>query len=64
MGDGAKKGAFEVEEGELLLEDVCGVFEEERRKEAVLRVCESKGEEAGEADLSAEKKAWRSWHCL
>lgn len=44
-------GVNGVSEGELLLEDVCPVFEKKSRREAVLEICENEGWEAGGADF-------------
>lgn len=55
MEDKAEEGVFQVSEGELLPENVCCLFEEESRREAVLGVCEYDGEEAGRANRLVEK---------
>lgn len=51
-----EEDVVEVSEGEVLLEDVCGVPEREGRREAVLGVYEHKGGEANGADSLAEKR--------
>lgn len=56
VGDGVKEGVFAVSTNGLLLEDVCWIFEEEDRREAVLGVCGGKGSEACRADVLVEKR--------
>lgn len=49
-----KEGVAGVSEDELLLGDICWIFEEESRREAVLGVCEDEEEEADGADSLVE----------
>lgn len=51
-----ENGVVEVSEGERLVENVCVVFEEVGKREAVLEVCEEDEGEAGAADSLAEKR--------
>lgn len=57
------EGASEMSEDELLLEDVYWVGEEEDRREAVFKVYEDKGRNAGGAYLLVEKRC-RKVHAL
>lgn len=53
--DGVDEGAVEVSEGELLLEDLCWVFEEESRRKAVSGVSEHEVGKVGEVDSLVEE---------
>lgn len=53
-GDGVQEGVVGVSEGKLLLEDFCGVFEQEDRNESVLGLCEDEGREVSGASSLVE----------
>lgn len=47
MRDRVEKDVVELREGEMLVEDFCGVFRKESKREAVLRVFKDERREAG-----------------
>lgn len=51
-----EEGVVDASKGNLLLDEVCGVFEEERRKETMSRVSKDERRAAGEVDLSVESE--------
>lgn len=51
-----EEGVVEVSKSGLLLEDVCYVFEKERRRKAVFAVCEDEVEKADVVDLLVERR--------
>lgn len=57
-----KEDVMEVSKGDLLHEDVCGSFEEEDRREAVLGLCEHEGRKLAQRTRWLKSAAWRSRH--
>lgn len=50
MEDETEEGVAEVSEDDLLLEEVCWVFEQGGRGKTVLRICKYDGREVGGAN--------------
>lgn len=65
MKDGVEEVVPEVSEAELLLENVCEVFEKDGRRETKFGVCVDKKKEAGGAHMLTGEGCVRvgSWLC-